>query len=73
MTGEPPPRPSRARATAAARAPRPRPRRVHALTTASAAPFALRSVTTFSLDFCRPISALAAFGIAMTGFYGASQ
>ena len=27
-------------------------------------------VTTFSLDFCQPLSTLAAFGIALTSFFG---
>ena len=27
-------------------------------------------VTTFSLDFCRPVSCLAAFGCALTSFFG---
>ena len=29
-------------------------------------------VTTFSLDYCRPISCLVAFGIALTSFYGSN-
>ena len=29
-------------------------------------------VTTFSLDFCRPVSCLAAMGIALTSFFGSS-
>jgi hypothetical protein len=30
------------------------------------------NVTTFSLDYCRPVSALAAMGIALTAFFGSS-
>ena len=29
-------------------------------------------VTTFSLDYCRPVSCLAAMGIALTAFFGSS-
>ena len=29
-------------------------------------------LTTFSLDFCRPVSTLAAFGIALTSFFGST-
>ena len=29
-------------------------------------------VTTFSLDFCQPLSTLAAFGIALTSFHGST-
>ena len=29
-------------------------------------------ITTFSLDFCRPISCLVAFGVALTSFFGST-
>ena len=29
------------------------------------------TVTTFSLDFCRPASCVVAFGVALTSFFGA--
>ena len=32
----------------------------------------LRETTVFSLDFCRPVPCLTAFGVALAGFFGSS-